>query len=57
MFGDGLIHGSEVSSNHESRCQFFASITVRLAPILFSPLKSRASSPIVSPCRIGIGAK
>ena len=57
MFGDGLTHGSDVSSNHASRCQFFAAMTLTSAPILFSPLKRRASSPTVIPCRIGIGAK
>ena len=49
MFGDGLIHGSPVASNHWSRRQFFSGTTVRSAPILFSALNSFASSPSVMP--------
>ena len=54
MFGDGFTHGRPVSSNHSSRRQFFIGTTVSSAPILNSSLTSRASSPIVSPWRIGI---
>ena len=54
MFGDGLIHGAPVSSNHQSRRQRGICTTVSFAPILRSPLNSRASSPIVSPWRIGM---
>ena len=57
MFGDGLIHGSAVSSNQSSRRQFFIATTVRSAPILFSALNSFASSPSVIPWRIGIAGK
>ena len=57
MFGDGLIHGRPVSSNHSSRRQFCIATTVRSAPIFFSPLNSLASSPIVRPWRIGIDGK
>ena len=53
-FGDGVIQGSAVSSNHRVRRQFFIAITVRFAPTPRSPLKSRASSPNVTPCRTGI---
>ncbi len=42
MFGDGLIHGRPVSSNHASRRQFRIATTVRSAPIFFSPLNSFA---------------
>ena len=55
MLGDGLIHVSAVSSNQWSRFQFSIAITVRSALIFFSSLYSFASSPIVMPCRIGIG--
>ena len=57
MFGDGPIQVGPVSSNHASRRQFFMAMTVRSALIFFSALKSRASSPIVMPCRIGIAGR
>ena len=49
IFGDGLIHGSVVSSNHSSRRQFLIATTVRSAPMWFSALNSLASSPSVRP--------
>ena len=55
MFGDGFTQARPVASNQSSRRQFFIGTTSRSAPMFFSPLNSRASSPIVSPCRIGIG--
>src|ERR1019366_2728197 len=53
IFGEGLVHGSPVSSNHIPRCQFSTWITVRSALQLRSTLHIRASSPIVIPYRHG----
>ena len=54
-FGDGMTHGSPVSSKYIERRQPSSGTTSRRAPMPKASLKRRASSPIVMPCRIGIG--
>ena len=55
MFGDGLTHGSPVSSNHCRRSQPSSGTTVSFTGILRSAAAMRANSPIVMPVRTGIG--
>ncbi len=55
MFGDGITHGRPVSSQYISRRQPPSGTTSRSAPMPNASLNSRASSPIVIPCRIGMG--
>ena len=55
MFGDGITHGSPVSSKYIDRRQPSIGTTSSAAPMPKCSLNSRASSPIVMPCRIGIG--
>jgi hypothetical protein len=55
MFGDGSTHGSLVSSKYSSRDHRGISTTSSFAPMPKCSLNSFASSPMVMPCRIGIG--
>ncbi len=55
MLGDGITHGRPVASKYMSRRHPSIALTSRAAPRPSSALKSRASSPIVMPWRIGIG--
>ena len=55
MFGDGRIHGTPVRSQYSSRFQPAIGTTSSSAPMPKPSLKSRASSAIVIPWRIGIG--
>ena len=55
MFGEGITQGRPVASKYMSRRQPSIGITSRSAPMPNSSLNSRASSPMVIPCRIGIG--
>jgi hypothetical protein len=55
MFGDGSTHGKPVSSANRSRRHPSILTISRSAPRENSSLNNRASSPIVMPCRIGIG--
>ncbi len=50
-----LTHTCPVESNQSPRIQPFIGTTVRLASMCLSALYSFASSPIVIPCRTGIG--
>src|SRR6185436_3788089 len=53
MLGDGLIHGSPVSSKYIDLFHPSIFTTSSLQPILNSELYSRASSPSVRPWRVG----
>ena len=53
MFGDGLTHGSPVSSCHRARAQPASGTTVSDTGIFRSAATRRANSPIVSPVRTG----
>src|SRR5947209_8331277 len=55
MLGDGNTQGESVSSSQNSLLQPSISITVRAHPTLKNSLNIWASSPIVIPCRVGIG--
>ena len=55
MFGDGITHGAPISSAKASRRQPSIVTTSTSAPSWNCSLKSRASSPMVMPWRIGIG--
>jgi hypothetical protein len=55
MLGDGITKGMPVASKYIERVQPSISITCSGALIAKCSLKNRASSPIVMPCRIGIG--
>ena len=55
MLGDGMTHGSDVSSWNIVRVQPSIVTTCRSAPIAKCSLNSLASSPTVIPWRIGIG--
>ena len=55
MLGDGSTHGTSVSSQNIWRDQPLIGSTVRSAPSPKTSLNRRASSPMVNPCRIGMG--
>ncbi|MNR58965.1 hypothetical protein D3C85_1801070 [compost metagenome] len=48
-------HGRPVASNHIPRVQPFMGTTVSWQPMPKAPLNMRAISPMVMPCRTGIG--
>ena len=55
MLGDGITNGWPVASPYISRDQPSMSITASVALMAKCSLKNRANSPMVMPCRIGMG--